>query len=492
MTDDRSPAEIEREIEEERHALARSLEELQDTFSPERLMNQATSYMRDNGGEFADRFVAQVKANPIAATMAGLGVAWLLASSTRKTAPIYDRNRHTHDPHYMGRSARTLAQTPSVSYDDRDYPAAPGHLSRAPYSGQFDARLDAADGSSAADPSMWDRAKAKAGEMADGVRDMVSDAKDGASDTYRSATASAGDAYRSATASATDAYGTAASNVERGYDATRDGAARAYGATASGLDRGMNGARNGWSDMQGMAADRWGSASDATSRAWQEWQGSARARVESARGHVRDAQGRLYARSTELRSRLAEGTEGMSEQARLRVMRARQAAADAQSDMEVRMGEAMATGRKAYDDQPLIGGLIAAGLGAALGAMLPRTDVEDEYIGAYRDRAFDEADAVFREEATKLRAVAEVAMDEAKAVADEKMEGVKSAVSDAKSATPTGRDAVAKAEGEAKSVAQRVADAARAEAERQNLGGAVKAEAAKVEDAAKDAGRQIN
>ena len=209
--------------------------------------------------------------------------------------------------------------------------------------------------------------------------------------------------------------------------------------------------------------------------------------MDGAKYRLRDAQGRLYARSSDLRARLADGTEDMTEQARIRVMRARQAAADMQSEMEARFGEATASGRRMYDEQPLVGGLIAAGIGAALGALLPRTEVEDEYIGAYRDRAFDEADAVFREEASKLRAVADAALDEAKAVADEKLEGVKGAIGDAKAATPTGEEAVSKAEAEAKSAAQRIADAAKSEAEKQNLGAGVRAEAAKAESAAKDA-----
>ena len=99
MSDDRSSAEIEREIEEERHALARSLEDLQAQFSPERVMNQASTYLRSNGGELAENFVTQVKRNPVAAAMAGVGVAWLLMTSEEAAqgAGLRPPDRHTHD-----------------------------------------------------------------------------------------------------------------------------------------------------------------------------------------------------------------------------------------------------------------------------------------------------------------------------------------------------------------------------------------------------------
>ena len=163
----------------------------------------------------------------------------------------------------------------------------------------------------------------------------------------------------------------------------------------------------------------------------------------------------------------------MTESARARVISARSAAADAQARIEAGIGQASASGRRLYDDQPLVGGVLAAALGAMVGAALPRTEVEDEYVGAYRDRAFDEADRVFREEAGKLRVVAEAALDEAKAVADEKVGEAKAIVGQATDAAPTGGEAVAKVEDEAKSAAQRVADAAKAEAEKQKLGSSV-------------------
>ena len=452
MTDDRNSAEIEREIEEERHALARSLEELQATFSPERLMDQASGYMRANGGELAGNLVNQVKANPLAATMAGVGIAWLLASSNKRPSPVYDRNRHTHDPRFGDGMDRTPVRTDTIdrsayagtayagtgytgaaTYDDRAYPSAPGRLSD-PYAGDFDARLDDATSD---DPSAWEKAKMKAAEFTDDAKAKWLDAK-------------------------------VKAGMERDKATAKWDAAKTRAATAR-------------YNTQSDAADRWGATKDATSQRWREWQDGGRARMDDARARYDAGRARAYAKSAELRARLAEGTEGMSEQARLRVMRARQAAADAQGDIERKFGEYRASSQRMYDDQPLVGGLIALGVGAAVGALLPRTETEDHYLGSYRDRLFDEADQVFQDESRKLKAVADAALDEAKSVADEKMGAVQSKAEEAKGNTPYGSEAVDKVEGEVRSAAERIADRARDEAEKQGLGQTAKAEAEKAE-----------
>ena len=429
MTDERSSAEIEREIEEERHALARSLEDLQAQFSPERIVNQASTYLRTNGGDFAQNLVRQVKNNPLAAAIAGVGITWLLVSSGRPPQAVtYDRSRSTHDPRFGDGTDRAAARGSATyaggtaTYDDRTYPSAPGSLSD-PYRGDFEGRVATASGDRDDDgPSAWERTKAKAGELGDRVRGAV---------------------------------GSAEASASAGYDSTRAGAA----------------------DLGHGAADRWGAARDATSDRWRDWQSGARSRADGARMRASATRDRLYLRSQERRARIGEGTENMSEQARMRVMRAREAAADAQHEIERRFGEARATGSRMYDDQPLVAGAIALAVGAAVGAALPRTDVEDEYIGQHRDRLFDDADRVFHEEAAKLRAVADAALDEARDVADEK-------IGAAKGATPSGRAAVDAVEGEARSAAERVAEAARKEAEKQNLGGTAKAEADKAKSEA--------
>jgi hypothetical protein len=191
--------------------------------------------------------------------------------------------------------------------------------------------------------------------------------------------------------------------------------------------------------------------------------GAARAGAASRYGQ---AKGSVYAKSADLRARLSEGTEHMSEQARARVMGARTRAAEAQARIEQRGAVYRDQGYRFYEEQPLMVGAIVMGIGALIGAALPRTHRENELIGGYRDQAFDEAERVFREEAAKARAVAEAAVHEAQDVAREKTGAAKSKV-------PSGEEAVDKAEAEARGAVNRVADAAKSEAEKQDLGGSL-------------------
>ncbi len=400
---DRTPEQIEREIEEERGALARSLDTLTDQLSPDALVDQATTYLRRNGGEWAQNATRQARDNPVALAITGVGLAWLIAGPARKrsTAGTYDRWAATHDrdgfrdtygtPNEdeveVGHSAGAIDRTPpprmarpSVGYDRRDYAPATGFRSTGdPMSGSmrgFDDRLASASGDAyePSGPTLTERLSSGAEDAMDRVR--------GAFDSIR------------------ERFGSSAPEWAR-------------------------------------SSDDWMTGSDTTDR------------------------------GASLKMRLMEGTDKMTDAARDRVIAAREAALDAQHYLSARGRDYAATGRDYYSEQPLIGGLLAFGIGAMIGAALPRTRQEDEYLGGYRDRMLEEAERVYAQESGRLRAVADAAMDEAKSVASETLDSVKSG-------TPSGKDAVNRAEGAAKSAAERVADAAKSEAEKQNLGGSVK------------------
>jgi hypothetical protein len=124
-----------------------------------------------------------------------------------------------------------------------------------------------------------------------------------------------------------------------------------------------------------------------------------------------------------LRDRLMEGTEMMTETARDRVIAAREAAILAEQRIEARAREYGAAGKDAFASQPLMGALVAFGVGALAGALLPRTRVEDRHLGGARDRAFLEAERVYRAEAARLRAEAEIVAEEAVAAAGNALKG---------------------------------------------------------------------
>ena len=394
---DKSPDEIEREIEAERGELARSLDALQNRFSPEAMVETAAGLFREHGGAFADGAVRQAKANPIALALTGVGLAWLIAGPSRPTAGTYDRWGATHDvesfrdtygrPDEVGTDDETgtvtpgdrlpasrtrlepATHTPKVAYDDRAYEPVHGFRRGPDEMGGFDDRLARATGDRH-DPTLRDRIT-------------------GAARSARDSLSSAG--------------------------------RRIGGAVPS-----LGGGRDHPSYMRDY--------DDSSEQSFID--------------------------------RLKEGTEHMTDAARDRVIAARQAAYNAQRNLDQHARAYASQGRDAYGEHPLIGGLLAFGLGAAIGAALPRTRQEDAYVGSYRDRALEEAERIYHAEVGKLQEVARAAAEEAKAVASETLSNVKEG-------TPTGEEAVDRAEGAAKSAAARVKGAAEDEAEKQNLGSSV-------------------
>jgi hypothetical protein len=115
-------------------------------------------------------------------------------------------------------------------------------------------------------------------------------------------------------------------------------------------------------------------------------------------------------------------------------------------------------------DHPLVFGAVAVAIGAAIGGALPRSETEDRMFGEQSVKLKDSARRMAETEGRKAEAVAT-------AVAHEAMNMVDEAAADTDSRTPSGREAVDKAEAGVRRAADRLTEAGRSEAERQNLGG---------------------
>ncbi|AHM05120.1 hypothetical protein roselon_02822 [Roseibacterium elongatum DSM 19469] len=123
---------------------------------------------------------------------------------------------------------------------------------------------------------------------------------------------------------------------------------------------------------------------------------------------------RLRQSATEMRARLHDGLDTLPDAAKARVLEARLKAIEVQHAVEARIARGSDSVRKGANENPLLVGAIAFGVGAALAAALPRTSAENRTLGAHRDQLLDEADRIFREETAKLRNVAEAAVEEGK------------------------------------------------------------------------------
>lgn len=86
----KSPEQLERELDEARARLGRTASELSDKLSPGELIDQALGMAREHGGEFGRNLGSQVKNNPMPMILTSVGLSWMMLSSDHKGAG------HTH------------------------------------------------------------------------------------------------------------------------------------------------------------------------------------------------------------------------------------------------------------------------------------------------------------------------------------------------------------------------------------------------------------
>src|SRR5690606_10971727 len=80
----KSPQQLEREIDATRAELLATLEELEHRLSPSELVNQFWTQLRRHGGEYGSSLGQQLKDNPMPALLTSIGIAWMMASSGRR------------------------------------------------------------------------------------------------------------------------------------------------------------------------------------------------------------------------------------------------------------------------------------------------------------------------------------------------------------------------------------------------------------------------
>ncbi|HVI33805.1 DUF3618 domain-containing protein [Phenylobacterium sp.] len=85
MTTQKSAADVEREVEASREELERTVEALKDKMTPGELFNEASRAMGGAGNRMMMKVVDQAKENPVPVALIGLGLAWLMASQSKKS-----------------------------------------------------------------------------------------------------------------------------------------------------------------------------------------------------------------------------------------------------------------------------------------------------------------------------------------------------------------------------------------------------------------------
>lgn len=162
--DNRSPDELQRDIDRLRDRIRTSVDTLETRLSPSTLVDQAFGAIREHGGETATNFGRTVKQNPVALTLVGAGLLWLM----------------------KGQGPR-----PPVGQVD-------------PYTGRY-------SGDESSSPGIADRARS----AMDSLKDSVAQAKDRAESAVDSLRHSAADAKGSMEARAQSMSDSASSGVDR-------------------------------------------------------------------------------------------------------------------------------------------------------------------------------------------------------------------------------------------------------------------------------------
>ena len=434
MSDDKTSREIEREIETERAQLTGTIRDLQDRVSVESMVREVGRGLRDNGSDMAGVMGRAVRDNPMALALTGVGLAWLIfgqgrsgsESGTRVTS-WSDERRQTWDRKRWD--------------DDRLRSAAGENVARRSSYGDSDSRGWSANAGLDTDTGRT------FGDRFEGSRDRLQRAADSGS----SWASSGGDAAKDAAGAVRDRAAGAAGSVS---DAAHGAADRAKGAYRSAADA----ASGAYDSASGRAASAYGAASDAVSGAAQGTADAARGAAHRVSDATHNAQDRIYsgarrvrASAADLRDRVSHGLDDLSADARDRVIAAREAALDARHRAE---DLAMRGGRKAadfHDRQPLFSGAVALALGAAIGGMLPRTQMEDDWMGDESDRLMDEAERVYGVERERLQAAAHKVVDAGKTAAGDVADAASKAVRDgAGSVEQAVKDAGATVAGSAK------------------------------------------
>jgi len=387
--DDRSSAEIERDIEREREELQDTLQEIRDRYSVESITRQVGRYVQDNGGDIGRSVMEQVKANPIPLALTGIGLVWLMAGggSSRGGSDYSNRDR------FAGFRSRGMSGS---DYDYRRNEFGPESYDEEQDWSSYDFDEDDEEWASQGEGrSGWSSVKSGMRSMAHKVGDMASGMGEKASDM------------------------------------------------ASGMKSGM-----------GM-----GSGSGSGSRyGYDEGEGWYASRSRRARRGMRG----MRASASELMSRMHEGTQDMTEEARQRVIAAREAAYNAQRQVEDMMRRGQREMADMFSSQPLVVGALAMAAGAAIGGLLPRTDMEDAAMGDERDRLFDEAERIYRQEREKAGAVLGAATSAATEVLREARDEI--------TAQGEGGESAMESVAQKTKAASKVVERTRAEAEKQGLG----------------------
>ncbi|WP_142848103.1 DUF3618 domain-containing protein [Telmatospirillum sp. J64-1] len=123
MAEQRSPEEIQREIEETRRHAEATIQAIEERLSPGRMLDDGLAYLRESesGRTFTDNLRRAISENPIPLTLIAVGIGWMMMESMRDPAVRRRRReewagdvRNRHHVHLEQRKGGRLEAPPSA------------------------------------------------------------------------------------------------------------------------------------------------------------------------------------------------------------------------------------------------------------------------------------------------------------------------------------------------------------------------------------------
>ncbi|HWL66911.1 MAG TPA: DUF3618 domain-containing protein [Geminicoccus sp.] len=228
--DEKSSNEIEREVENSRDQVRRTLAELSERMSPGQLVDQAMDYMKtSNGTELAQNLGRQVRDNPLPLLLVGAGIGWLMLGgqpAVQRRLGHDDRRRWHPDDERLG--------APLAAYGT-GVPHRPTGTSSGVDSMPRPGSQYATSGSQGHSPSITERASSAAhsvGQTGGAALHAVSDAGSNAASAVSRAGNSAASAISGAASSVSNevasTYGRASDAAASAYDRASEAATAGY------------------------------------------------------------------------------------------------------------------------------------------------------------------------------------------------------------------------------------------------------------------------
>ena len=302
------PATLEREADARRANLNRTLNAVEQRFSPNHLMEQTVEYFGEHGSDIAQSVSRSVKENPLPLLLTGVGLAWLISSQSRSSTSNYGDHR------YADRSPR---------WDER------GHLSGSARSAYMQNALSVADQTSSGNDN-----EREYGTHGSDENSMLDSAKQTAENWTRSASQ-----WRD------DMQNKLLSVKQEAGESTEKWQERVINASVE-------------------QAENW-------SQSAYQWRDQMQARLQSVKQDAGESAEQWRERVVNASVEQAEDLEYKYYQAKHQLIsRGREHAQSTKNFMQ---------------EQPLVAGALGVAAGALIGALLPRSKMEDEWVGNRAD-----------------------------------------------------------------------------------------------------------